>query len=99
MTSDGVDGTAAEDGPGVGSQDRAPGSSLIKADDERLGQRYIEPRDPHVPATLPPRSARRERQVASALRDCIDFVSAIPASGAAASGGRGDISLCATGRR
>jgi hypothetical protein len=50
------------------------GSLLIKRDDGRLGQRYIEPANPNPPAGAAPQSCRRERQVASALRNCTDFV-------------------------
>jgi hypothetical protein len=73
MTSVGVDGTAAA----WRSPARSPGaiatSRFIKRDDGRLTERYIEPAYPHTPAGPPSRSSRRERQVASALRNCTDF--------------------------
>ncbi len=50
--------------------------SFIKRDDGRLRQRYIEPAYPHTPAEATPKSFRRERLVASALRNGIDFVMA-----------------------
>ena len=47
---------------------------FIKCDDERLVARYIELAYPHTPAGAAPNSLRRERQVASALRNNTDFL-------------------------
>ena len=69
MTSDGVDGTAADEARAA-PHDRASGRHAIKRDDGRLAPRYIEPAYPHTPAGgVAPDSLRRERQVASALRN------------------------------
>ena len=99
MTSDGVNGTAAA----WRSRARPPGptgmSRFIKRDDGRFGERYIEPAYPHTPAGPPSHSPRRERQVASALRNCTDFAiasltcgtgdrSGLPGSGARPKGCR-----------
>jgi hypothetical protein len=46
----------------------------IKCDDGRLAARYIELAYPHSPAGAAPNSPRRERQVASALRNNPDFL-------------------------
>ncbi len=73
MTSDGVGGTAAEGRAQAGPPQGALRSPAIKRDDGRPGQRYIQSRYPHAPAGAIPDSVRRERQVASALRDCTDF--------------------------
>ena len=73
MMSDAVDGTAAA----WRSRAQPPGSIavswFIKRDDGRLTERYIEPAYPHTPAGSPCQCPRRERQVASALRNCTDF--------------------------
>jgi hypothetical protein len=47
---------------------------FIKGDDGRLAERYIELAYPHPPAGAASNSLRRERQVASALRNCTDFL-------------------------
>jgi hypothetical protein len=73
MTSDGVDGTAADGQPGAKPRDQAAGPPFIKRDDGRLAPRYIEPAYPHTPAGVTPNNLRRERQVASALRNTTDF--------------------------
>lgn len=72
MTSDGVDGIAAGCRPWA----RTPGSWFIKPDDGRFAERYIEPAYPHTPAAGHPQGLRRERQVAPALRNRTDFVTA-----------------------
>jgi hypothetical protein len=70
MTSDGVDGTAAEIRTGAESCNRRTRGLRIKRGDERLAPRYIEPEYPHTPAGgARPRDPRRELQVASALRN------------------------------
>ena len=61
---------------------------FIKHDDERLGQRYIEPRYPWAPAGATPQCIRRERRVASALRRRIDFMFASLICGPAGTAGR-----------
>ena len=71
MTSDGVDGTAADGRAGAESCDRP----FIKRDDGRLAPRYIGPAYPHTPAGgAVPHRHRRELQVASALRNCTAFM-------------------------
>jgi hypothetical protein len=94
MTSDGVDGTAADGQPGAKPRDRAPGPPFIKRDDERLAPRYIELAYPHTPAGAAPNSLRRERQVASALRNSTDFLIASLICGAGGTAGR----ACAASR-
>ena len=75
MTSDGVDGTAADDRAGAELWDRPPWPLFIKRDDECLAPRYIEPAYPHTPAGgVDPHRLRRERQVASALRNRTDLM-------------------------
>jgi hypothetical protein len=84
MTSDGVDGTAADGRAGAGSCDRP----FIKRDDGRLAPRYIEPAYPHTPAGgAVPHRHRRELQVASALRNRSDFMIASLTLGAAGPAG------------
>ena len=98
MTSDGVDGTAGDHSPGVGSGDRAPGSSFIKHDDEPLARRYIDLPCPHVAAGSPPDRTRRQLQVAAALRDSTIPVIASPAC-ATGTIGRGTTGARAKGCR
>ena len=70
MTSDGVDGTAADGRAGAELCDLRPGPVFIKRDDERFAPRYIGPAYPHTPAGgVTPHHHRRELQVASALRN------------------------------
>ncbi len=88
MTSDGVDGTAADRRAEARPRGRPPGPPLIKHDDGRLLERYIEPAYPHTPAGATPESPRRERQVASALRNSTDFVIASLICGADGTTGR-----------
>ena len=88
MTRDGVDGTGADRQYEVRRGTRPHDPMFIRDDDGRLGQRYIEPRYFHAPAGASPNSVRRERQVASALRNCTDFVIARLAYDAAGKPGR-----------
>ena len=88
MTCDGVDGTAADCQPRAGPFDRAPGQRFIKRDDGLLSPRYIEPTYPHTPAGAARNSRRRERQVASALRNSTDLLIANVICGAAGSARR-----------
>jgi hypothetical protein len=75
MTSDGVDGTAADGRVGAELCNRPPGPLFIKCDDGRLAPRYIEPAYPHTPAGgVTPHHPRCERQVASALRNSTDLM-------------------------
>ena len=86
MTSDGVDGTAADGHPGghpgARAWDEAPRSPFIKHDDGRLAPRYIGRDYSHTPAGAAPNSLRRERQVASALRNTPDLATLSCFSGA-----------------
>ena len=61
---------------------------LIKCDDGRLAARYIDLAYPHSPAGAALNSLRRERQVASALRNCTDFVMTSLICGAGGIAGR-----------
>jgi len=89
MTSDGVDGTAAEDRACAALCDRPPGWLRIKRDDERLAPRYMQHAYPHTPAGgVTPHRLRRERQVASALHNRTDLTIANLICGAAGSAGR-----------
>jgi len=89
MTSDGVYGTAAEDRAGAELCDRPPGWLRIKRDDERLAPRYIGLAYPHTLAGgVTPHRPRRERQVASALRNRTDLTIANLICGAAGPAGR-----------
>jgi hypothetical protein len=74
MTSDGVDGTAVDSRPETRPGIRPSTPPLIKPDDGWLAARYIGPAYPHTPATVTPQGRRRERQVASALRNSTNFV-------------------------
>jgi hypothetical protein len=82
MTSEGGAGTAADCQPGgetAGSCIRGGwfiefDDGFIKCDDGRLAARYIDLAYSHTPAGAAPNSLRRERQVASALRNCTDFL-------------------------
>jgi hypothetical protein len=82
MTSEGGDCAAADcqpEGETTGSCVRAAlfievDDGLIKCDDGRLAARYIEHAYPHTPAGALSNGLRRERQVASALRNNTDFL-------------------------
>ncbi len=88
MTSDGVNGTAADGRAGA----EPPGPLLIKRDDGRLAPRYIEPAYPHTPAGwVTPNCLRRERQMAFALRNHTDFMIANLICGAAGTAGRAPV--------
>jgi hypothetical protein len=97
MTSDGVNGAAADGRAGA----EPLGPLFIKRDDGRLAPRYIEPAYPHTPAGgATPNRRRRERQVASALRNHTDFMIANLICGAAGTAGRAPAKACpATGLR
>ena len=88
MTGAGVEGTAG--GYYRKARLRLAGWSpmFIKHDDERLGQRYIQPKYPWAPAGAAPQCIRRERRVASALRRRIDFMFASLICGPAGTAGR-----------
>jgi hypothetical protein len=74
MTRDGVVGTAAKGRARSELRDWLRRPLFIKRDDGRLAPRYIEPAYPHTPAGgVTPNRLRRERQVASALRNRTDF--------------------------
>ena len=89
MTSDGVDGTAANSRAGAAQCDQSPGPLFIKRDDGRLAPRYIEPAYPHTPAGgVTPHRHRRELQVASALRNQTHFMIASLICSAAGPTGR-----------
>ena len=89
MTSDGVDGTAADGDAGAKPCDRPPGPLFIKRDDGRFKPRYIEPAYPHTPAGgVTPNRCRRELQVAFALRNRTDCMIASSICGAAGPAGR-----------
>jgi hypothetical protein len=88
MTSDGVDGTAAECQPGTGRWTQVPCRVFIKRDDGRLAPRYMGAAYLHTPAGAAPNSLRCERQVASALRSNPDFVTASLICGADGIAGR-----------
>ncbi len=88
MTSDGVNGTAAYGRAGAKPCDRSPAPLFIKRDDGRLAPRYIEPAYPHTPAGGVTPNLRRERQVASALRNRTNFMIASLICGAAGTAGR-----------
>jgi hypothetical protein len=86
MTSDGVDGTAAGGRCEASPCDREPGAASIKCDDERPASRYIGGAYPNTPAAPPPKGARRERQVAFALRNHFDLLTVISICDAAGAG-------------
>ncbi len=90
MTSDGVHGTAADGRAGA----EPPGPLFIKRDDGCLAPRYIEPAYPHTPADGVTPYLRRERQVASALRNRTDFMIANLTCGAAGTAGRASAEAC-----
>ena len=88
MTRDGVVGTATK-GRARSELRDWPQSLFIKRDDGRLAPRYIEPAYPHTPAGgVTPNRLRRERQVASALRNRTDFMMRSFYCGAAGTAGR-----------
>jgi len=71
---------------------------FIKSDDERLGQRYIQPPQySHAPAGAPP-GARHEQRAASALRKRIDFMFASLICGFPGSPGRSRRRACGYAR-
>ena len=88
MTSDGVDGTAADCQPGTGPWTQVPCRVFIKRDDGSLAPRYMGPAYPHTPAGAAPNSLRCERQVASALRSNPDLMTASLICGADGIAGR-----------
>ena len=91
MTSDGVNGTAGDGRAGA----EPPGPLFIKRDDGRLAPRYIGPAYPHTPAGgVTPHRLRRERQVASALRNHTNFMIANLICGAAGIAGRASGEAC-----
>ena len=95
MTSDGVNGTAADGRAGA----ELPGPLFIKRDDGRLAPRYIERAYVHTPAGgVTPHRRRRERQVASALRDHPVFMIASLICGAAGTAGRASAEARPRGR-
>jgi hypothetical protein len=73
MTRDSVAGIAAELRLQARHGTRMRLQPFIKRDDGRLAQRYIGPTYPHTPAGATPNSFRRERQVASALRNDVTY--------------------------
>ena len=88
MTSAAVEGTA---GFCYGKASLTPAGRaalFINRDDERLGPRYIEPKYPQAPAGATPRCIRRERRVASALRNRTDSMFASLICGADGTTGR-----------
>ena len=88
MTSDGVDGTAADGQPGAGPWSQVPCRVFIKRDDGRLAPRYMGLAYPHTPAGAAPHSPWRELQVASALRNDPDLLIASFFFGAGGPAGR-----------
>ena len=88
MTTDGVHGTAADCQPEIGRGDRTPGSVFINRDDGLLAPRYIEPAYPHTPAGAALNRLRCERQVASALRNNTDLLTASFCFGPGGAAGR-----------
>jgi len=95
MTSAGVEGTAGSHYREARLTPAARSPMFIKPDDERLGQRYIQPKYPQAPAGNIPQCIRRERRVASALRRRIDFMFASLICGFPASPGRIRRAACA----
>ena len=95
MTRDGVVGTAA-DGQASAELRNWPRRPLfIKRDDGRLAPRYIEPAYPHTPAGgVTPNRLRRERQVASALRNRTGLMIRSFYRGAAGTAGRAPADAC-----
>jgi hypothetical protein len=87
MTSAGVEGTAGSHYREARLTPAARSPMFIKPDDERLGQRYIQPKYPQAPAGNIPQCIRRERRVASALRRRIDFMLACLICGPAGTAG------------
>ena len=87
MTSAGVEGTAGSHYREARLTPAARSPMFIKPDDERLGQRYIQPKYPQAPAGNIPQCIRRERRVASALRRRIDFMFASLICGPAGTAG------------
>ena len=94
MTCDDVDGTAPDCQPRAEPCDRTPRPGFIKRDDGMLRPRYIEPAYPHTPAGAARDSRRRERQVASALRNSTDLLIASLICGAAGTAGRACADPC-----
>jgi hypothetical protein len=89
MTSDGVDGTAADDQARVTPRDRARGthaSSVMTNASHRAISGSHTPILP--PAGVLPSSLRRERQVAFALRSTTDLMDASLIRGADSAAGR-----------
>ena len=93
MTTDGVNGTAADCQPETGRGDHTPGSVFINRDDGLLAPRYIQPAYPNTPAGAAPDRLRCERQVASALRNNIDLLTASSSFGPGGTAGRACIGL------
>jgi hypothetical protein len=87
MTSAGVVGTAGSHYRKARLTLAAWSPMFIKHDDERRGQRYIQPKYPQAPAGIIPQCIRRERRVASALRRRIDFMFASLICGPAGTAG------------
>jgi hypothetical protein len=87
MTSAGVVGTAGSHYRKARLTLAARSPMFIKHDDERRGQRYIQPKYPQAPAGTHPQCNRREWRVASALRRRIDFMFASLICGTAGTAG------------